>query len=96
MKRFSEGTKLTIQIILSVILIFAGLTLLFFGFFTPPQGDISNSVLVAYGEVSTFAWALIGVDYSYKFRTYKLDSDIEIEERKRKYKEEENNGDIDG
>lgn len=83
-KRFSQDTKLTIQIILAVILVFAGLTLLFFGFFAPPQGDISNSVLVAYGEVSTFGGSLLGVDYHYKYKVYKIDADIEQEELRRK------------
>lgn len=83
-KRFSQDTKLTIQIILSIILVFAGLTLLFFGFFAPPHGDISNSVLVAYGEVSTFAGSLLGVDYHYKYKVYKIDADLEQEEIKRR------------
>ena len=33
-----------------------------------PQGLIDNSVLVAFGEISTFAGALFGVDYTYKFK----------------------------
>ena len=33
-----------------------------------PQGLIDNSVLVAFGEISTFAGALFGVDYSYKLK----------------------------
>ena len=32
----------------------------------PPQGEIDPSVLVAFGETSTFAGALFGVDYKYK------------------------------
>lgn len=89
-KRFSQNTKLTIQIILSVILVFAGLTLLFFGFFAPPYGDISNSILVSYGEVSTFAGSLLGVDYHYKYKVYKIDADMEQEERKRNKFENKN------
>lgn len=82
-KRFSQDTKLTIQIVLALILVFVGVTLLFFGFFAPPYGDISNSVLVAYGEVSTFGGSLLGVDYHYKYKVYKIDADLEQEERKR-------------
>ena len=89
-KRFSQNTKLTIQIILSVILVFAGLTLLFFGFFAPPYGDISHSILVSYGEVSTFAGSLLGVDYHYKYKVYKIDADMEQEERKRNKFENKN------
>ena len=38
------------------------------GFWIDPQGLIDNSVLVAFGEISTFAGALFGVDYSYKLK----------------------------
>ena len=41
---------------------------LFSGFWIDPQGLIDNSVLVAFGEISTFAGALFGVDYSYKLK----------------------------
>lgn len=71
MKRISQDTKLTIQVFLSVILIIAGLVLLFLGFHTPPLGQIHDSVLVAYGEVSTFSGALLGIDYTYRYKMYK-------------------------
>ena len=66
MKRFN---KLSIQLWLSVLLIIFGIGLLIASFIVPPTGVIDNSVLVAYGETLTFVGALIGVDYSYKFRT---------------------------
>lgn len=72
--------KLTIQLILGAFLVVVGVVLLFLGFYAPAVGEIANSVLVAYGEVSTFAGALIGVDYSYKFKMFKF----EEEERMRK------------
>lgn len=77
--------KLNIQLALGVILVLTGIVLLFLGFYAVPIGEIGNSVLVAYGEVSTFAGALIGVDYSYKFKTFK----IEEEERTRRHKKEQ-------
>lgn len=85
MKKDQTRTKLNIQLALGIILVVAGLTLLFLGFYAHPIGDITNSVLVAYGEVSTFAGALIGVDYSYKFRTFK----IEEEEKTRRQNKQE-------
>lgn len=78
--------KLTIQLILGSVLVIAGIVLLFCGFYAPVVGEITNSVLVAYGEVSTFAGALIGVDYSYKYRIFK----IEEEEKTRRYNKEQN------
>ena len=46
------------------------LTLLFIGIFIQPKGEIHSSVLVAFGEACTFAGALIGVDYHYRFRDF--------------------------
>ena len=65
MHRFN---KLTIQLWLSVVLVFFGIGLLIASFWVPPTGEIHSSVLVAYGETLTFVGALIGVDYSYKYR----------------------------
>lgn len=50
------------------MLCLAGIVLLFIGTAIPPEGEIHSSVLVAFGEVSTFAGALFGVDYRYRFR----------------------------
>ena len=69
--------KLTLQIIIATVLVAAGLVLLFLGFFAVPVGEISASVLTAFGEVATFAGALLGIDYTYKFRTYKIDKRYE-------------------
>ena len=51
---------------MAVLLCVAGLALVFCGFWVAPSGEIDNSVLVAFGEICTFAGALFGVDYSYK------------------------------
>lgn len=77
MNRLTENAKLTIQVLLAIVLIFAGLTLLFLGFYTPPHGTIDNSVLVAYGETSTFAGALLGIDYTYKYKMFIAKKDNE-------------------
>ena len=60
--------RLTVQLIVAILLSMSGITLLFSGFWIDPQGLIDNSVLVAFGEISTFAGALFGVDYSYKLK----------------------------
>lgn len=59
---------ITLQLTIAVLLSVAGIVLIFSGFWVPPQGEIDNSVLVAFGEISTFAGALFGVDYTYKTR----------------------------
>lgn len=56
------------QLAVATILAMAGVGLLFMGFWCAPEGEIHHSVLIGFGEVSTFAGALFGVDYTYKYR----------------------------
>jgi hypothetical protein len=64
-------TKLSAQLWTASGLTFGGVTLLFMGFWVNPAGVIDQSVLVAFGEVSTFAGGLFGVDYTYKIKRFK-------------------------
>lgn len=61
--------KTTVQLVVAILLTLGGIVLLFCGFWIDPQGLIDNSVLIAFGEISTFAGALFGVDYSYKLKS---------------------------
>lgn len=60
--------RITVQLVVAILLTLSGIVLLFCGFWIDPQGLIDNSVLVAFGEISTFAGALFGVDYTYKLK----------------------------
>ena len=60
--------RLTIQLTMAILLTMSGIVLLFCGFWIDPQGVVDSSVLVAFGEICTFAGALFGVDYSYKLK----------------------------
>lgn len=60
--------RMTIQLWVACLMCVAGLVLIFSGFWVNPEGEIHDSVLVAFGEVATFAGALFGVDYSYRIR----------------------------
>lgn len=82
----STKEKMTIQLWLGVFLAVTGVALLWAGLFLPPIGIIHASVLTGIGETFTFSGALIGVDYSYKFKAMKLISEI-------KEKEDEDEGD---
>lgn len=62
--------KTRIQLTIAVLLTAAGIVLLFSAFWVEPPGEIHQSALVAFGEVSTFAGALFGVDYRYKIREH--------------------------
>jgi hypothetical protein len=45
-----------------------GGTLLIAGFLCPPLAEIHHSVLIAFGEILTFAGSLIGIDYKYRYK----------------------------
>lgn len=47
--------RLTVQLTMAVLLTMSGIVLLFCGFWIDPRGEVDNSVLVAFGEISTFA-----------------------------------------
>ena len=70
-KPLSQHQKMTIQLWLGVCLVVMGILLLWTSFFVNPMGIIDSSVLAAVGEVFTFAGALIGIDYTYKYKTIK-------------------------
>ena len=57
-----------IQLFTAVGVIVIGCGLLLAGFIISPAGEIHSSVLVAFGEILTFAGALLGVDYHYRKR----------------------------
>ena len=58
--------RFNIQLITAAVLSLGGLILLFCGVYIDPQGQIHESLLVAFGEVATFSGALMGIDYVYK------------------------------
>lgn len=69
----TKKQKLNAQLWLGVGLAISGVILIFLSFVVPPLGIIHASVLAAIGEIFTFSGALIGVDYSYKFKSEKLE-----------------------
>ena len=56
------------QLLLAVALCTFGCALLTAGICIPPAGVIDSSVLVAFGEILTFAGSLVGIDYHYRYR----------------------------
>ena len=58
--------NLNFQLITAFVLALGGLIMLFCGIYISPLGEIHESLLVAFGEVATFAGALFGIDYTYK------------------------------
>lgn len=90
-KRNKYQKRINIQLTVAVMLCLAGLSLLFMGFWCSPTGEIHNSVLIGFGEVSTFAGALFGVDYNIR-RKGTIKKKIEFRNAKQHYYE--NTGDI--
>ena len=68
-------SNLNIQLITAAVLAIGGLILLFCGVYIDPKGEIHETLLVAFGEVSTFAGALMGIDYTYRFKNRNHDND---------------------
>ena len=57
---------INIQLLTAFVLALGGLVMLFCGIYISPLGEIHESLLVAFGEVMTFAGSLMGIDYHYK------------------------------
>ena len=74
--QIENNTKLTIQVILAVTLVLAGIVLLFCGFLVAPYGEIHNSVLVGSGETFTFAGALLGIEYAARTAVLRIKQDL--------------------
>lgn len=66
-----QKTNLNARLAVALILTIVGSGLLIAGFIVPPLGVIDSSVLVAFGETSTFIAAVLGIDYNYKYQIYK-------------------------
>ena len=62
-----HSKKPTITLLAAIFLIAVGSGLLIAGFIVPPPGEIHNSVLVAFGEILTFAGAVFGMKYHYQY-----------------------------
>lgn len=58
--------RLRIQLATAIMLVVFGCVLIAASFCVPPQGEIHSSVLTAFGEILTFAGAVIGIDYKYR------------------------------
>ena len=65
---------MTLEFLFGFICALIGIGLLWTSLFIPPVGIIDASVLAAVGEVLTFSGALVGIDYSYRFKHFKLEN----------------------
>ena len=56
------------QILLALLLVCFCVFLITAAFFVPPMGVIDPTVLTAFGEILTFAGAVIGIDYKHRIK----------------------------
>lgn len=82
MEVFNKKVEL-IKIYLAVGMCIFGCVMLVAGFVVAPLGVIDQSVLIGFGEVLTFAGALIGINYLYSAKHKELEQNI-IEKLNRK------------
>lgn len=69
-----EETKLMVQLCIACVVMSLGCLLLIAGFCVPPLGIIDSSVLIAFGEICSFVGALLGIDYTYRYKVHKIKS----------------------
>lgn len=79
MKNERKINAKVIHLVCAVILLFVGVVLLAIGIWAPPVGAIDNSVLIAFGEILTFAGSIFGIDYNYRYKMTKLNFDKDSE-----------------
>ena len=65
-------TKFDTQLLLGVLITIFGLALITTSFFVKPVGYIDPTVLTAFGEILTFAGALLGIDANYKIHIHRI------------------------
>ena len=76
MEKFTQKVE-WVKIWLAVGLMIFGCLMLIAGFIVDPLGLIDNSVLVAFGEVSAFSGAVLGINYLYSNKHKQLEASIE-------------------
>lgn len=82
MERYSNKTEL-IKLWLAVGLCVFGCCLLIAGFIVNPLGVISQSVLIAVGEIFTFSGTILGINYAYQSKVKYLELELEKKEERR-------------
>lgn len=82
MERYRNKTEL-IKLWLAVGLCVFGCCLLIAGFIVNPLGVISQSVLIAVGEIFTFSGTILGINYAYQSKVKYLELELEKKEDKK-------------
>lgn len=76
-----------VQFGIAIGLMVFGCVVLMIGLLTPPEGQIHQSVLVAFGEIATLAAGVLGIDAIYTNKLQKI-----VAELKKDNPKEQDNG----
>lgn len=71
-----------VQFGIAIGLMVFGCVVLLVGLLTPPEGQIHQSVLVAFGEIATLAAGVLGIDAIYTNKLQKIVADLNKETEK--------------
>ena len=65
-----------VQFGIAIGLMLFGCVVLLIGLLTPPEGQIHQSVLIAFGEIATLAAGVLGIDAIYTNKLQKIVADL--------------------
>ena len=71
-----------VQFGIAIGLMVFGCVVLMVGLLTPPEGQIHQSVLVAFGEIATLAAGVLGIDAIYTNKLQKIVAELKKESAK--------------
>jgi hypothetical protein len=71
-----------VQFGIAIGLMVFGCVVLLIGLLTPPEGQIHQSVLVAFGEIATLAAGVLGIDAIYTNKLQKIVAELKKENSK--------------
>lgn len=71
-----------VQFGIAIGLMVFGCVVLMIGLLTPPEGQIHQSVLVAFGEIATLAAGVLGIDAIYTNKLQKIVAELKKENAK--------------
>ena len=71
-----------VQFAIAIGLMVFGCVVLLVGLLTPPEGQIHQSVLVAFGEIATLAAGVLGIDAIYTNKLQKIVADLKKDTEK--------------
>ena len=71
-----------VQFSIAIGLMVFGCVVLLIGLLTPPEGQIHQSVLVAFGEIATLAAGVLGIDAIYTNKLQKIVAELKKDSAK--------------